>query len=359
MKSRLLGIVLVLVLGALMGLTVACGDSSGLPDGVVAQVGDTYIMETDLDAEVEQEAAAYGITEEAYPDDYEAYYKSLEGYVLQNLIVNVIADQEAATLGLSVTDDEVQEQLDTYIEYYDGDEAAFEEALTSSGMTLDSFKQNLKDGLLRDKLMQEIVKDVTSVPEEDVTAYYEANESDYEMEASRVVRHILIKPKAADEAAGITDADWATALETADEVRSELIATGDWAGLAAEYSDDTSTKDNGGEIGTIYLGEQVKEFEDAAFALELDDISQPVKTVYGYEIIQATGITVSGVQTLDEVRDQIEAQLVSEAQNDAWNEWLDQKIAEADVIYRDGLAPETTTTTESTSTTLMDETTTT
>lgn len=359
MKSRLLGTVLVLVLGALMGLTVACGGNSLLPDGVAAQVGDTYIMEDELNAQVEQEAAAYGITKEAFPDNYQTYYESLQAYVLQNLIVNLITSQEATALGLSVTDDEVQEQLDNYLEYYDGDETAFEEDLAASGLTLETFTQNLEDGLLREKLQEEVVKDITSVPEEDVAAYYEDNESNYYVEPNRVLRHILIKPEAADEETGITDADWDAALETANEVRIELVATGDWAGLAAEYSDDLATKNAGGDLGTVYMGEQIKEFEDAAFALDLDDISEPVKTVYGYEIIQATGITIGGVQTLDEVKAQIEAQLLSLAQEEAWNAWLDQKTAEANVIYRDDLAPETTTTIESTTTTLIDATTTT
>jgi foldase protein PrsA len=308
---------------------------------------------------VTQEAAAYGITEEAYPDDYDAYVKSLQEYVLQNLVLNEIANQEAAKLGFAVTDEEVQAEVDTYVASYAGDQAAFEADLKAGGLTLDTFKKNLKEGLLRDKVRQEVIKDITSVPDEDVAAYYEANKSSYYVEPSRQLRHILIKPEAADEAASITDADWAAALATASEVRAKLVASGDWTALAAEYSDDFATKDKGGDLGTVTEGQKVKEFEDAAFALELDDISQPVKTVYGYELIQATGITVGGEQTLDKVRDQIVAQLLAKAQDEAWNKWLAERLAEAAVIYRDDLRPETTTTTESPTTTVLDATTTT
>jgi len=328
-----------------MGLAVACGDSL-LPGGVVARVGDVDITEEQLDTAVEQEAAAYGITKEAYPENYEDFYNSLQEYVLHNLVLNELAAQEAVELGISVTDDEVQTELDAYLIYYDNDQAAFEEELAANGMTIDDVKQDIRDGLLRDKVKSEATKDVTSVDEEKVKAYYYANQDSYYVEPSREVRHILIKPQASDTEGetGLTEADWATALATAEQVRSELVAGGDWTELAAQYSDDFSTKDSGGALGTIHTGEQIKEFEDVAFSLELDEVSQPVKTVYGYEIIQVTGVTLGGAKDLEEVRAQIEAQLLSEAQEKAWNVWLEQKVAEANVLYRSDLEPEVATT---------------
>ena len=360
MKSRLPGIVLILAITTLVSLAVGCGDSL-LPDGVVARVGDTDITEAQLDTAVEQEAAAYGITAEAYPDDYETLFKSMQEYVLQNLVMNEVAAQQAIELDISVTDEEVQTEFDSYLVYYDGDEAALEEDLQASGLTADDLKQQIRDGLLREKVRSEVTKDVTSVPEQEVEDYYDTNQETYYVEPSREIRHILIKPQATGDSVetGPTEADWAQALETANEVRRKLVTGGDWADLAAQYSDDVSTKDSGGDLGTVHAGEQIKELEDVAFALELDDISQPVRTVYGYEIVQVTGITVGGVKTLDEVRVQIEAQLLAEAQDEAWNEWLNQKVAEADVIYREDLQPEVTTTTEAPTTSLPDSTTTT
>ncbi len=352
MKRRFLGIVLVITIAAIAGLTAACGDSL-LPDGIVAQVGETLITADELDAKVAQEAAAYGITKEAYPDEYEDFYKGMQSYVLQNLVTNAVAAQQSVELGLSVTDEEVQTRYDSYLEYYSGDEEAFKQELAAEGLTIEDLKKDIRDGLLRDKIRTEVVKDLTSVPEAEVATYYETNKDSYYVDPSRELRHILVKPEASGES-GPTDADWADALQTAQEVRAKLVAGGDWTALAAEYSDDFSTKDNGGDLGTVLVGEQIKELEDAGFALELDEISQPVKTVYGYEIIQATAITVGGVKTLDEVRTQIEAQLLAEAQEEVWNQWLDQKVALAGVIYRSDLAPEPTTTSESTTTTVPD-----
>ena len=68
--------------------------------------------------------------------------------------------------------------------------------------------------------------------------------------------------------------------ETAFEVINKLNNGEDFAELAAEYSIDNQTKDNGGELGYFGRGEMVKEFEDAVFALEINEISAPVETQY-------------------------------------------------------------------------------
>jgi parvulin-like peptidyl-prolyl isomerase len=369
-KRRLLEIVLVLAIAALASWTVGC--KSELPKDAVAKVGDTYITVAQFDAAVKEEASRYGITKDANPD----IYKELQKWVVENLVANEVAVQEAAKLGLSVTDTETQAAVDSYrSSYYNGDQTAMDEALKAAGVTMEAFTKNAKDGLLRDKVRAEIVKGITSVPEKEIAAYYQENLKNYYVQPSRGLRHILIKPATTGKSstttstgtagstgsaatAVSTEADWAKALATAKDARRKLVAGGDWAKLAAQYSGDFSTKNKGGDLGTVTLGQRIKQFEDAAFALELNEISQPVKTVYGYEIIQATAVTKGGQQTLEEVRGQIAPTLVSQAQDTAWNKWLEEKKAKAGVIYRSDLQPIPTTTTESPTTTLAGPTTT-
>ena len=366
MKRRLLEIVLVLAIAALAGWTAGC--KSELPDDAVAKIGETYITADQFDAQVAREAAAIGITKEAYPDLYEKMYKGLEQSALENLVVGEVVLQEAPNLGLSVTDAEFQTEFDGYLSYYDdkGGQAAFEAELQQAGYTLDEFKTLMRKGLTVNKVRDEVIKDVTSVPEEEIAAYYQANLQTFYVQPSREVRHILIKPVPTGAAAAtpstdgsgttaataqLTEADWAKALATAKDVRRRLVNGGSWTDLAREYSGDFQTKDAGGEMGVLKLGANIKEFEDAAFALELDEISQPVRTVYGYEIIQATVVIKGGQRTLDETRAEIEAQLLDKAKNAAWESWLQQKKAAAKVIYRSDLQPAATTTTVAPTTT--------
>ena len=108
-----------------------------------------------------------------------------------------------------------------------------------------------------------------------------------------------------------TDAE---ALQIATEVKKKLDAGGDWKALAQEYSDDTGSKAVGGELGWYAKGEGlVKEFEDAAFALAVGAISDPVKTQFGYHIIQ--------VEEKDPNRE-LNAYTVQQNKSQAYQTWL-------------------------------------
>ena len=102
-------------------------------------------------------------------------------------------------------------------------------------------------------------------------------------------------------------------------------------------------------MGTVYEGQMLASFEEVAFALELDEISDPIQTPYGYEIIQVTSIVVGGQKTLDEVKSEIESTLLSQAKDEAWNAWVEAQKVEVGAVYREDLplpsSPSTTSTT--------------
>jgi parvulin-like peptidyl-prolyl isomerase len=354
-KRRLAGVVLILIVASLASLVAAC--KSGLPNDAVAKVGDVYVTLDEFNKAAAWDASLYGLTPEADPDTY----RSLQEWALENLVMNELAAQEAERLGLTVTDEELQTELDGYLAYYQGDQAAIESALAQAGLTWDEFRELSREGLLRGKVKDEVTKDV-AVTEQEIADYYEANKTTYYVKPSRQMRHILIVPQPSGATAaavpttttssgGITQAAWDAALATAEQVRRSLVSSGDWDGLAGQYSGDPSTKDSGGDLGTVHEGQMLESFEEVAFALQLDEISDPIQTPYGYEIIQVTSITVGGQKTLDEVKSEIESTLLSQAKDEAWNTWVEAQKVEAGVVYREDLplptSPSTTSTTAS------------
>jgi peptidyl-prolyl cis-trans isomerase D len=114
-------------------------------------------------------------------------------------------------------------------------------------------------------------------------------------------------------------------LATANDVRAQLAAGTDFATLAAKYSTDTSNKDSGGDLGWFGRGKMVAEFENAAFSMKVGEISQPVKTTFGYHIIQVLGHEMRPL-TEQEYQDAVTA---------SFNSWLAAQRASSKVVIND------------------------
>jgi foldase protein PrsA len=123
-------------------------------------------------------------------------------------------------------------------------------------------KATMKVGMLQEKAAMQDVK----VTDKELKDYYNNYQPDIR------ARHILV----ADEA-------------TANDVKKQLDAGAKFEDLAKKYSTDTGTKDKGGDLGWFGKGKMDPDFEKAAFALKINEISAPVKTQFGYHIIQKTG----------------------------------------------------------------------
>ncbi|NLO27344.1 MAG: hypothetical protein GX113_04070 [Actinobacteria bacterium] len=328
-----------------------CGDA--LPGDAVVKIGSIAVKEDAFNQRVKDFAGQYGIADKA--TDPEAW-SAFEAQVLEYLVTYNLAAQNAGKLDVSVTDEEVQAEVDAILDgYYGGDQQALVDDLAEAGLTLDKLKANYKESMLLQRVYEKVIEDVEEPTDADIAAYYEENKDAFQLEETRTVRHILIKPAnsvADDTTSEITDADWADALTTAKKVRNLLIGGGDWTQLAAEYSDDTYSASRGGDVGAIEEnGEMVPEFEDAAFSLKAHEISEPVKSMFGYHVIQVTEISEARLETLEEARESISAQLLYEKQGEAWLKWLDSMKTELGVTYREDMQTTTTVSTEPTVTT--------
>ena len=152
----------------------------------------------------------------------------------------------------------------------------------------------------RNKAVEDYVK--ASIKEDEIKKYYKET---YSGDIS--AKHILIKVDATSEG-GLTDDE---ALKKAQDIIKELNKGGDFDTLAKENSDDPGSKDKGGDLGYFNKGDMVKEFEDAAYSLKVNEYTkEPVKTSYGYHIILKTG--EKGKAKYKDVKETIVKTLVNE-----------------------------------------------
>lgn len=139
-----------------------------------------------------------------------------------------------------------------------------------------------------------------TVPEAEIEAFYKQNQSQYSSPEQVRASHILLKTEGKDEAAVRTQAE---------EVLKQVKAGGEFAALAKQYSEDDSNKDKGGDLDYFGRGAMVPEFEQAAFAMKAGEVSDLVKTSFGFHIIKVVERRDATTRPLSEVRTEIEDQL--------------------------------------------------
>jgi foldase protein PrsA len=383
-NKRTTAILLALAVVMIGVLVAGCG---GLPDNAVAKVGEVLITDAKYTSQVESYATQYGLSKETDLESYQA----LAADVLESLVTTELAVQKAASLGISVTDAEVQAKIDSIVtDYYSGDESALVTDLATDSMTMDDLKTQVREYLLYGQVWDKITKDAAAPTDEAISAYYDQNKASYLTEQTVDVRHILIgvdgvtvqsaatttttvaTTTESTETTASTDSTttttlselvWAKALATAAQVRTQLLDGGSWSRLAATYSADKDTKSKGGNLGTVLQGALVatlgQEFDTSVFSLELNQVSEPIKTANGYELIQVTKITEPRQKTLEEAKADIAAVLLSDAQDATWQKFIDQAKLDIKVVYRSDVKPAATTTTVvGTATTILETTTT-
>jgi len=328
---------------ALLGLLVlpllflpGCEDD--LPQGAIAQVGEKLVSQDEFEQlKAAYEAAGRAPDKDKQPEEYESFEQALAKY----LVTLEVLRQEAPGLKVAVGEADVRDRLDQIRRMFQG-EAEFDKALEAQGLTLEQLTQSLRESLLIEEMKAAVTGDIT-VGDEEAKAYYEDHKAEYVEQESRNVRHILISPFAT-RAEGVvattaTQDQWDAAEAEAEKARSEIQNCSDFLTVAEKYSDDEATKDSGGELGAVTRGLMVPAFEVVVFNLQIGELSQPVKTPYGYHIIEVTDITPERQLSYDQVKENIKAALLEQKQTQTWEKWLSLAESRLGVKYLAGYRP--------------------
>jgi parvulin-like peptidyl-prolyl isomerase len=169
--------------------------------------------------------------------------------------------------------------------------------------------------LLANMTFQELSKNV-KLDEADVRKYYEAHKAEFEQVHAR---HILIRMQGSQLAVkpGQKDLTEAEALAKAQDLRKRIQAGADFAELARQESDDTGTGAKGGDLGFFHRGQMVPSFEQAAFAMQPGDLSEPVKSPLGYHLIK---VEAKESKSFEEERPELETRMRPEQAQKALEE---------------------------------------
>ena len=239
-------------------------------------------------------------------EEGKTYEDMVKEMVIETMIASEIIYQQAEKDKVAPTDEEIQEQIDSFNESIESD-TEYQKSLKKMGINEEFLKYQFARDLANVNLEEKFEKDV-EISEDEMKKYYEENKDDFYVDTV-TASHILIKT-IDDEGNELSDTKKKEAKKTAEEALEKVKAGEDFATIAKEYSEDSSAS-SGGELGTFGRGEMVTAFEDAAFGMKVGEISDIVETEYGYHIIKVTD-KVDKQETYDEVKDEIKSILASE-----------------------------------------------
>jgi len=199
----------------------------------------------------------------------------MEYKFLEQIIDKTIVEQEAKQAGITVSDEELDFTLKEMKSRFKLDETEMEKALEKQNMTEESFREQWRFQLLTQKLMEAKVKGNVAVTDQEIKEYYQQTYGDYEEGVSEIrIAHILILNNGPD------------ALRKATKIADEAKAGEDFPKLAKEYSQDTMSAQNGGDLGYFKKGDLVESLEFAVQDVQINEIVGPVESPGGYHIIK-------------------------------------------------------------------------
>jgi parvulin-like peptidyl-prolyl isomerase len=308
-------------------VVVACGTSSDagdVPQNSVAVVGNKTITKAEFDDLVNYAKRSYDAQKRPFPKVGTQEYAQIRDQAVRFLVQRAQFEVKADDLGVDVTDEAVDQRIEQYKkERHGGSDKKFQAELKAQGLSEEQARDIIRANLIQEGIYKKVTADA-NVTDKEIQEYYNKNKAQYGTPETRVVRHVLVKEKA-----------------LADRLYNQLKAGGDWKAIAKQYSQDPASKNQGGRM-TATKGALVPEFEQAAFSVGNNGITKPVKTQYGWHVIQALSPVKKGTTTpFKQVQQAIRQQLVQEKKNQEMQSWVEdmRKDLDDETAYQVGYKP--------------------
>ncbi len=288
----------------------------------------TGCRDDDVAARVNGEAIKMSVIEQQLEDTKKQYPQMFEGAdaearlldfrqrILDTLISQELLRQAAEDSGIEIDEKEIDNQVNELKKSFQGDQK-FEEALKKANLTVDKLKDQLREQMVQQKLVEKLTAEI-KIADKDIKAYYDKNKAQYKEEAAVHAAHILFDER--DEA-------------NAEKVLEMVEDGDDFAALAKKYSKDTVSATKGGDLGWP-TQPYVSEFQAAADKLDPGEISDLVKSPFGWHIIKVIEKRSERQKKLDEVKEQIRQILTQQQQAEAYTKYLEglRKDAKIEIV---------------------------
>ncbi|MBV9276973.1 MAG: peptidylprolyl isomerase [Candidatus Eremiobacteraeota bacterium] len=260
--------------------------------GTVATINGQAITKSDLDNKLENGPAA----------------KATLNQIAQSMLI----EQYAKDHNISVSDADIDKKINQLKAQYGASQ--FDNLIKQRGMSEDDVRRAIRDQLIVDQALGKNIR----ISDADVKKFFDKNHAAFDKPPQVHARHILVSN-----------------LQTANMVEQKLKSGAKFEDLAKQYSQDPGSKDKGGDLGFFRTGQMMPSFEKAAFSQKLNEVGPPVKSPFGYHIIEVLERTPGQKATVASAHDQIVDQLRSQQEAPLVQPFLQQLLSNAKINVSD------------------------
>jgi peptidyl-prolyl cis-trans isomerase C len=237
--------------------------------------------------------------------------QKLEGYrqILDELITEKLVNKAAA--GVSVPQADVDAQIAKIKAQFPSDED-FSKQLSQVGQTPEQLGETIKKMLQQQRWLESQLSDKTEVSDEEAKKFYEENKTEFEQPETVKASHILFRVNKEDSEEVVNQK-----LKAAQGAEARAKKGEDFSALAKELSEEPGAKESGGDLGFFPKDRMVPEFAEVAFSEKVGEISNPVRTQFGWHVIKVTEKKPAGTLPYEEVKTQLITYLKAKKQEEA------------------------------------------
>ena len=323
---------IILTLTALLPASAGLAACGGVPGNAVAEVDGESVQKSQFDSWMSVAAKAGGQSSGSVPeppeytkciaekrkaqpepakgekpvedsqlkDQCKQEYEAIRDRVMQLLVNAEWIEGEAEEQGVTVSDEEVKKAFEEQKKQNFPKDADYRNFLKQSGQTEEQLLSQVRTGELARKISEKVVKGKDKVTDAEIAAYYEKNKARFAQPETRDAHVVLARNEA-----------------RAKQAKSAIQDGDSWKSVAKRYSIDEQSKQQGGALTGVAKGTQDKGLDAALFSAKRGEVVGPVKTSFGYYVLEVDKITEGSQQTLEDSKESIRQALIEEKRQKA------------------------------------------
>lgn len=273
-------------------------------DRVVAIINEDIVTQVDIEREAApflNKIASSGHSREKQ----EELIKKVKGDLLEALIEQSLTQQEARRYGISISEDEIDNAVESVKARRSLTQEEFEKALSYEGMTIEVYRENIKKQLLHARIINVAVKSKVVITDTDIQTYYNNHIAEYAGKKKHHLRNILMRDR-----------------EEIGEIKRRLDENQSFVILAKQFSMAPNASD-GGDLGLFDISNFTPQIRESISKLEKGEYTDIIQTAQGFQIFFIEDIVLDGNRTLEQAADEIEGILYQEEVEKKFQSWLE------------------------------------